>query len=105
MQGVQQDERMPVGDICRCMSMSALAAAYAQRPSAQYTMYATSIGLVLKGWEDQLRYMPVKKKKSKPQREPEMAGEEESGEQHPRWWEKMFQKGRSWLEEGDVKDF
>jgi cell division protein FtsA len=68
-------------------------------------MYATSIGLVLKGWEDQLRYMPVKKKKSKPQREPEMAGEEESGEQHPRWWEKMFQKGRSWLEEGDVKDF
>ncbi len=68
-------------------------------------MYATSIGLVLKGWEDQLRYMPVKKKKSKLQREPEMAGEEEAGEQHPRWWEKMFKKGRDWLEEGDVKDF
>ncbi len=68
-------------------------------------MYATSIGLVLKGWEDQLRYMPVKKKKSKPQREPEMAAEEESGEQHPRWWEKMFQKGREWMDQGDVKDF
>jgi cell division protein FtsA len=68
-------------------------------------MYATAIGLVLKGWEDQLRYMPAKKKKSKLQREPEMAGEEEAGEQHPRWWEKMFQKGRDWLEEGDVKDF
>ncbi len=72
-------------------------------------MYATAIGLVLKGYEDQMRYMPAKKKKrvnqqQQEQREPEMAGEENL-DQSPRWWEKMFQKGREWLEEGDVKDF
>ncbi len=65
-------------------------------------MYATAIGLVLKGWEDQLRYMPTKKKKRK--QEPEMATEEEL-DNSPRWWEKMFQKAGKWLDEGDVKDF
>lgn len=66
-------------------------------------MYATAIGLVLKGWEDQLRYMPAKKR-LKLKRQPELATEEEV-DNTPRWWEKMFQKGREWLEEGDVKDF
>lgn len=67
-------------------------------------MYATAIGLVLKGWEDQMRFMPTKKKKKQATAQPEMAGEDEL-DHSPRWWEKMFQKAGKWLDEGDVKDF
>ena len=38
MYSMQQNERMPVGYLCRCMSMSVLAAQYAMKFSDLYTM-------------------------------------------------------------------
>ncbi|MDX2002651.1 MAG: cell division protein FtsA [Chitinophagales bacterium] len=79
-------------------------------------MYATGIGLIIKGYEElknagQLASQQQKKKavveavaEDTMVAEPEVEMHTEPQEQRPRWWESLFKKGREWLEE-DAEDF
>ena len=76
-------------------------------------MYATGIGLIIKGHEEMVNNEVLTKKKVAVEAHndshvKEMTNEEpeenEKDEQRGKWWQSIFKKGKEWLEE-DVSDF
>ena len=64
----------------------------------KHPMYSTSVGLILKGFEDQQR----KNGGNIIQKKVEFAGIEKSSN---KWWDSIFQKGKDWLSEDIENDF